>query len=843
MAIHGRDREMGVLDDLIVRARTGRGGALALRAGPGLGRSALLHWTARRATGFRVLSVRGVAAETALPYAALGRLLPAVPASLTDLHDQLAEAARTRPVLCVIDDTSQLDAPSLAALAYAARRSAGQRLVVLFGAPDEPDALTELPELPLGPLDAQASHRVLAGIADGIPDDLSAALVDLACGVPRALVDLGGALTPGQLSGREPPPVTLPEHSLLRSFYRGRLRRLTPDARLLLLLAVAEPRLDTATLTRAAARRGLDLGALEHARALGLVALDGPRVTIPTPLIRAILTAETTLADRTAAHTLLADLLDRDDQHLRRLRHRAAAEGPPVAPAEVRTAAAAASDPLEAADAWEWAAALSGATADLPSAAAAAWYGGATDRARSLAQRGLAAQPPPGGIEPPPGGTELLLGAIELCDGLPGRAAELFGRAAAALPEGERLRALALAGEARCLAGDVRGYVGLARQAAGLPGPELYSLHFKGHAAAYRNREFGDALRRVVELSESDPWWGCLAASLLGADGDLHRLASSVRGRMGRPAALLQLALAELWTGRFAEAVAACTEGVTAARAAGQRNVEAEHLAVLALIAALRGDRENALHRAGLAAPVIAGHGLSRPEAYLSWAYAALDLLADRPAEAVARLGTVTVHPVILVASTPLLVEAAVQSKGQRAAGRALGVFDTWAHTTGNPLRLALARRCHALLAERDAENHFEVALELHRGGSAFELARTEFLYGRWLRRARRPGDARDHLRHALYLFQHYEAGPWADKARAELRAAGEGCGTAAAPATSAELTAQQAQIARLAADGATNREIAAHLVLSHRTVEHHLRNVFARLGVRSRVELARHFR
>ncbi|MDA0637692.1 LuxR C-terminal-related transcriptional regulator, partial [Nonomuraea sp. MCN248] len=133
-------------------------------------------------------------------------------------------------------------------------------------------------------------------------------------------------------------------------------------------------------------------------------------------------------------------------------------------------------------------------------------------------------------------------------------------------------------------------------------------------------------------------------------------------------------------------------------------------------------------------------------------------------------------------------------------------------------------------------------ALELHRQGACrFETARTQLLYGAALRRERRPGAAREHLHGALETFERLEARLWSERARAELRAAGETV-TRPGPGGGPEqqLTAQQLRIARLVAEGATNREVAAQLFLSPRTVDHHLRNVFARLGVRSRVELAR---
>ncbi|MBQ0897168.1 helix-turn-helix transcriptional regulator, partial [Micromonospora sp. U56] len=177
------------------------------------------------------------------------------------------------------------------------------------------------------------------------------------------------------------------------------------------------------------------------------------------------------------------------------------------------------------------------------------------------------------------------------------------------------------------------------------------------------------------------------------------------------------------------------------------------------------------------------------------------------------------------------------------AAGAALAVFDRWASSTANPSRRALSARCHALLAPRgsaEAEREFRAALRLHpTDAGAFERARTELLLGRELRRSRRPRDAREHLHDAREAFTLIGATTWAEQAAAELRAAGESVG-APDPSAARLLTGQQLRIAQLVAEGATNREIAARMFLSTRTVDHHLRNIFHRLGIRSRTELAR---
>lgn len=854
MTVHGRDRELALLDELVVKARKGHGGSLAVRSGPGLGRTTLLRWAARRAASdFRVVGLPGVRAEAALPGAGLGRILPSVPDDPRDVLRSLSELADDRPLLCVADDAHWLDRKSLDALAYAARRVENEPILILFAAHNEHvltperDRLARIPALPLPPLDDETSRLVLRECTDNLAEDLESILVDLAGGNPRALLELGRSLTPGQLSGTEPPPATLPTGSELRAVYRRRFFRLSDAARLLLLMAVVDENLDTVTLARAAASADLDLAELEPARALGLLTVDGDHVTIPSLLIRSVLYADAPLAEKQTAHRLLVDVLDRPDQNARRILHRTAVTNRPSDAAYLRAAARNA-EPTEAARLWMRAAELSGDPADLLGAAAAYWRSGDPARARSLIRR---AQNDPA---TPPGEAELLLGEIELFDGLPGRSRVFFQTAAERLPSDRRLDALARAGEAAFLAGDILAYLELAAQAKETPGPELLTLHFAGISAAFENRDFTTPLRKALTLPSSclDYLWATTAALLLGDDTAANELASrAIRSAHGddsvlRPVALHLLAQADVWRGRFAEAASTSSEGLALARAMGQGNVAADHLSLLALLASLRGDRENAERHLGRLLRTTSNRGLSRTEAFACWARAALDLLEDRPAEAATRLEVMTLHPVVRVMTTPLYVEAAVQSGRREAASGALGLFDQWASTTANPARMALSRRCYALMADKDdkeAEKHFAAALALHRlGGSPFELARTQLLYGAWLRRARRPSDARTHLRQALHAFRHYDAPGWAERARAELRAAGESSTGPRPPEPALGLTAQQEQIARLAAEGATNREIAARLMLSPRTVEHHLRNVFARLGVRSRVELARFF-
>ncbi len=191
--------------------------------------------------------------------------------------------------------------------------------------------------------------------------------------------------------------------------------------------------------------------------------------------------------------------------------------------------------------------------------------------------------------------------------------------------------------------------------------------------------------------------------------------------------------------------------------------------------------------------------------------------------------------------AVPCFVEAASLAGEADSARVCVEEFAAWAAQGADPQAPAQLARCHALLAApEDGDALYRVALARHElVGGDFESARTQLLYGKWLRRRRRPGEARGRLRDALVSFERCGARAWAEQARAELRATGE-ARAAEPPGGLSGLTPQQLRIALCVAEGATNREVARRLSVSPRTVDHHLRNVFALLGVRSRVELSR---
>ncbi|MDL4814469.1 helix-turn-helix transcriptional regulator [Actinomadura opuntiae] len=817
----------------------------------------------------------------------------------------LSVAARAEPVLCRVDDAQWLDRVTLDALAFAARRVQDERLAIVFATRTQAP-LTGIPHLRLPPLDEDASLRILQdAVGDALGTELAEEVVDLASGCALAVRELAGGLTAAQLSGGAVPPRALPPGSVLRTLYRRRHLRLPPGAQRLVLMVAADEWLGAPTVARAARTAGIGAREIEAARESGLLRLadhavaGDDAVVVRDQLVRSSLWAEASRTERRAAHALLAQLLVQDWQRPSRIWHRAALSGEAddrIADelAEAASASRRAGRYGDSWRAWQRAAALTserGARADrLLAAAADAWAGGRARRARAvlrqvrpLDQDGARA-----------GRAELLRGGIEAGSGSPATAVPMLRDAAerlAGTDGGLALTALMWAAEAADAAGDHTAYAEIAERAANLPGgpqtprADLMRAHLAGMAATFRGRyaEAAGLLRRAVRLGEAvaddsaAQAWAALAALALG-DGRARALAAgavaSARLCGDAPAesyALAAAARCETLLGHPPVPIAACHEGLRLARATGQHGHAAEQLAALALVAAFNGDRD-AAHRhlealsGGADRRGLAGadrRGLIRAAAFGAWAPACLDLAADRPGDAAARLrlpgGAGLAHPLARLLAAPNLVEALAYTGHRAPAVHAAEDFTRWADATRTPGRLALARRCAALLAdcEDEAAAHFTEALRLHESADAvFELARTELLFGARLRRGRRPRAAREHLRTALRIFERYGAAAWTGQARAELRAAGDAGPApdpeAAAPRTAAGpgeppaltgLTAQQAHIARMVAEGATNREIAARLLLSPRTIDHHLRNVFTRLGIRSRVELARMIR
>ncbi|GAA1671375.1 hypothetical protein GCM10009830_16720 [Glycomyces endophyticus] len=364
------------------------------------------------------------------------------------------------------------------------------------------------------------------------------------------------------------------------------------------------------------------------------------------------------------------------------------------------------------------------------------------------------------------------------------------------------------------------------------------------------------ALRRVAAAADDSPdaLHRASAAALLLGDADaacrIGLRALAIARDRDRPdltaRALEYLAYAEMRAGRHARARTHAREGLDAALRTGRANTAAHHRAVLALSASVEGDTAEVEAHATAALAAARRCGLNQTAALAEWALARSDLARGAPDAAAARLaglvrqGHFAVRHLLL----PCFAEAAALSGRKQEARTVLAELQAWAASGLDDAARAQLARVEALTAPAGTppetiDAHFLHAIRLHPSGTGdFERARTQLHYGKWLRRRRRPLLARAVLRDALHGFERCGAATWAEQARQELRATG-GRGRAE-PGALAGLTPHQLRIARLVATGATNREVARSLSLSVRTVDHHLRNIFAALGVRSRVELAR---
>ncbi|GIE04840.1 helix-turn-helix transcriptional regulator [Paractinoplanes durhamensis] len=871
-----------------------RGGGLVFLGSPGAGRSAVLRAVAGQAA--TVLSAPGFSDESEMSYSGLQRLLGPVlddlpvgrhegfiraiggrPAGDCRLQIGLsvvallrAAAARRGPILCLVDDAELLDFPSWQLLKLAVRRLAGAPVTLLATTVDTPagrEVASGLPVRHVGALDSPAAHSLIRHLTPDIADEVADGLVELAAGNPGALVELGSPLTVEQRRGFAPPPANLPPSSALGTRLREVVAGLPEPTRDLLLLAAAPPHASASDLAALTTALGdLELGDLGPAERAGVVEVVGAEVRFRPPVLRTVIYQDAPVGRRRAAHLALARVLEARGRHLPALLHRAAtAVAPDDALARELIAASAGAAPAEAAIAQRYAAGL---TADpaaaLLGAARSAWAAGRPQDAVPLLRR-IARSPATVAVR----ARARALTAEVSMRGTPLAARDsLLDVAAELLPTDfpGAIEALLLAGEACGRAGDPGRFTALARQveaahrAAGTDlarqveavhlaaGLDLALEQIAGLAdlmAGADDRAFGH-FRTVLHLADrvDDPKLlipAAMAGILIGQDrrgAQIATRAAALARAAGAhalvPAALEAAAYAELAAGRYDAATDAALDGAAAARRAARLDLADTHVALLAVLAALVGDRPAAERRA---AEATARHDDARD--LTDWAYALLDLVEGRPADAATRLAAIVAAPpgrasaVLRVAVIPHLIEAA------GTASPPLPAFDSWAARTGEASWLALRARCRALqTTDGDAaDDHFREALRRHDQG--FPRAHTELLYGSHLRRRRRHLEARDHLRRAAETFHRLDAAPWASQAARELRAAGDRT-TAVTPSAGPALTAQQERIAGLVADGATNREVAQQLHLSPRTVDHHLRNVFARLGVRSRTELAR---
>ena len=789
----------------------------------------------------------------------------------------LAEAAEDRPLLCLVDDAQWLDDASADALVFVARRLEAEGIVMLFGAREGDVRRFEapgLPDLQLGGLDPSAAGTLIdrsAGVE--LSSELRGRLVAETGGNPLALLELSSALSEAQLSGAETVLAPIPVSARVERAFLARVNRLPEETQTLLLVASADDSGELATVLRASAQLGAEAVALDEAERAGLVHVRGTRLELRHPLVRSAVYQAAPVSKRQAVHGALATVLDGEADADRRAWHRAAAsvEADPSVGEELEEAAERArrrSGFAAASLAFERAATL---TTDeeqrarrLTSAAENAWLAGRVERALMLleAARPLVSEP----IQR--ADIDRFLGLIEMTRGVPADACQLLLRAATEVAPsdgGRALQLLNIAGLAAAYAGDREAAVAIGRLARDLHQEEPPFFRMLAQLlvglGAHADEDFADAasrLRVALELAEEldddaakEPvalLFAGRAALYLGDDEATYRTHREAAARARASGALSivtqilpRLAITELWAGRWASGSANAREGVQLAREIGQHDLVAQQLVLLALIAALRGSEDECRSLAAESRELASARQLGIVLELAHWALALLELGLGRAEEALRRCREISSTLVVFWGGLDR-IEAAIRAGEPETARAWLDVLEPWAESSASAWGRAVALHCRALLSddERESERLFLEALDAHADASRpFEHARAELAYGEVLRRARRRVEARDHLRAALDSFETLGATLWAERARVELRASGQ-TARKRDPSTRNTLTEQELQIARFVAEGHTNREVAAQLFLSPRTIDFHLRNVYRKLGITSRTALAR---
>jgi DNA-binding CsgD family transcriptional regulator len=881
----GRDPEQRLIESLLEEARNGASAALLIRGEAGIGKTALLDH-AGEASGFRTLRCAGTEPEHDLAFAGLEQLMRPLEALIERLPDPqasalqcalgiggepmqdrlllglatlnlLAEATGGGPLLCLVDDLQFLDAPSAQTLLFAARRLGAEGVVMLFGVRDDPGSWFEAPglaQLTLAPL-SEADARELIGSARQASLGQSARrqLLEQAHGNPLALLELpvedhGGTRAPG-----------------LDGAFRARVAALSPSAHALLLLAAVSESEDTRTWSEFARVGGLPPSAQRAGVEAGLIA-DVDTVVFRHPLARSAVYSASTQGERAEAHRLLAS--GATDTLARTLHLAAAASQPDEALATELEAAASASVRrgafASAAAALERAAELSTVEAArvqrLIASAQANLDAGDSQAASRLAEQALA------GAHTASERAALasVNGALELQLGTPATAYELLLAGAHAVAEEDPGRALELQAQAMTpafVAGwPERAFAEAHAFLADLPATgrphEAFLRLFLSSTVSAEDGARDAAHARLSETLQSGAAtedlrlmvWAAIASAYMG---DLHSatalatravsLARAAGSFSTLPIALLGSARFDVNARAFDGAEESAREGIDLTRQLGQENLETCLSAILVRCLAARGQIEECRELGEVTLNRALAHGLTVAADDVRLGIAELELSLGHGAAAREMIDAVE-HPLFRLAATPFLVEAILLSGERQPAPQTLDTLAKLAEQAEDPNRLAVLTRTRALLATscEAAEPLFLDALAHQREhGQPFERARTELAYGEVLRRAQRRTEARVHLRAALATFEGLNTPLWAERARAELEATGI-TARKRDPSTLDTLTPQELRIAKLVAGGATNRDVANQLFLSPKTVEYHLRKVFLKLGVSSRVELAR---
>ncbi|MEJ3653315.1 LuxR C-terminal-related transcriptional regulator [Actinomycetes bacterium KLBMP 9759] len=897
----GRVDEQAAIEDVLTAAETGRSRALVVRGEAGIGKSALLDH-ATTSWRHRVLRSVGIESDAELAFGALHMMLhpyldrlDAIPGPQADALraalglvgtptpsrllvgaatlSLLAELAAEMPTLCLVDDAQWLDQGSSDALLFAARRFRADPVAMLFGVRETavPFRTPGLDTLQLGGLSDVGARTLLDEHAPGLTEPVRRRVLDEARGNPLAVIEFGGARLVAQQAGQADPVEQvgpLPVIRRVQEGFRAQIAELPAATRTLLLAAAADGSAGLGVVLRVASVSGSSAADLEPAERVGLVTVAADAVTFRHPLIRAAAYQDAPHHQRVAVHGAFADALTGPDETDRRVWHLAAATTRPddAVAAELERSAVRAQHrggTMAVSAAYERAGRLSTDPVQrarrISVAAQAAWDAGKPDRAARLAAEAASLTD-----DPVITADALFVQAqIEYDRTSPVSDAAMAMDAAELVLERDPERAVVMLTEvvnaARhgCALDHLRRATG---HLAALDLPAGSPLHLTiaaevGWAELLDGRpELGvEPMRRLIDTARTGPvdyhaWVVAGISGLMLGDSEAATSAMTAMladaraaGAVGwMPYTLEFLAIGQLLGGEFRAAEASATEGIDLAEEAGWHTEKVALQAVAVWLAAVAGDEARCR---ALAATVIV-EGAARRLANTSlaqWGLALLDLAAGRFAAAADALDEVCSGPArhdYLIHAVPDHVEAAVRAGRPDRARDHLRAFEHWAAQVGSRGAAALVHRCRAVLDDDDAGSHYEQALRLHPG--PFDTARTHLLHGEWLRRRRRRTEAKAQLLAALTGFDRVGARCWADRTANELAAIGER--PVARPQADdllARLTPQETQAVRLAAAGLSNKEIAAQLFLSPRTVGHHLYRAYPKLGVTRRAELA----
>jgi DNA-binding CsgD family transcriptional regulator len=902
-ALLDRQRERAALDGLLGDLRSGRGRALVVRGEAGVGKSALLEYVTAAAADMRLVRAVGVESEMELAFASLHLLcgplmdrLQGLPVPQRnalgiafglrqgDAPDRflvglavltlLAEAAEERPLLCVIDDAQWLDTASAQVLTFAARRLLAEPVGLVFTAREPGEQFGGLPDLEVRGLPDQDARTLLRSVVRFRLDErVRDRILAEADGNPLALLELPRGLDPTQLAGGFGLVEAQAIPARIEAGFRRRIEALPADTRALMLVAAAEPTGDPMVVWRAAGRLGIPASAKEAAQTEGLLEI-GAWVRFRHPLVRSAVYSAAPPSERRAAHRALAEVTDRDGDPDRRAWHLAAAASGPdeqlaaelersAGRAQARGGMAAAAAFLRHAAEFTSQPALQGRRA--LAAAHASLQAGALDAAVELLAT-AAARPLD---ELQQARAALLRGQIAFASGGGSDAPALLVKAArqlepldAALARQTYLDAWLAAMFAGRFAGagDLHEVSRAARSApppAVAPRPSDLLLDGLAVLVTEGRAQAAPLLRRAAQVFAEDEIpmaerlrWGFLAvvAAIMVWDEQRWHTIEVRQLRACREAGLLaqlviyvnSTAILMTWRGDFAAAASLVAEAEAIAAATGTRFAPFAAL----WLAGFRGAEAEAtpLIEAVIKDSRATGQGLAVQESQRFSAVLYNGLGRYEPAVAQAQQASEQV-PELFTSMwvLPELIEAASRTGQTQLAADALGRLAEATSAGQTDWGQGIYARSRAQLSDgEDAEGWYRQAVDrLTRTALRPELARAHLLYGEWLRRQGRRADARAQLHTAHDMFAAIGMDAFAERAGRELRASGE---TARRRTTEThdQLTPQEAQIAQLARAGMSNPEIAAQLFLSVRTVEWHLRKVFTKLEIRSRLQLQR---